>query len=97
MGAVIKSFLCVLVAALSSAVLGGLFASVVALVSPEFVRGLFTPEGSESVVRYAAAVGMIWGLFLGTGVMGFVLLVAALYRLAKALEARRSGGGASGQ
>src|SRR2546426_2423211 len=95
MNAVVKSFLLVLAAALASAFLGGLFACAIAVVSPDFVRGLFAPQASESIVRFAAAAGMIWGLFLGTGVMGFTLLVAALHRLAKSLETRRPGGGST--
>ena len=75
MNAVIKSFLYVLVAALASSALGGLFGCVVALISPEFARGLFSSQGTDSIVRYSAAVGMIWGLFMGAGVMGFVLLI----------------------
>jgi hypothetical protein len=33
---------------------------------------------------------MVWGLFLGTAVMAFSLLVAAIVRLTKALDANRS-------
>jgi hypothetical protein len=41
-----RYFLFVVAAALASSVLGGAFASVVAVVSPGFVKGLFsTPEG----------------------------------------------------
>jgi hypothetical protein len=51
-------------AALIASAVGGLFACAVAFVSPEFVRGLFVPPPDASLVRYAAAVGMIWGVFL---------------------------------
>src|SRR5881409_2285346 len=63
----LRYFLYVLGAALLSAVVGGVFASVVALVSPEFVKGLFSPPNDASLPRYAAAVGMIWGVFIGAG------------------------------
>ena len=64
--------------------------SIVALVSPEFVRGLAPVPAQASVVRYAASLGMIWGLFLGTGVMGFSLLITTLVKLTRALDAGRS-------
>jgi hypothetical protein len=40
---------------------------------------------SVSIVRYAAGLGMICGLFLGAAVMGFSLLINILIRLTKAL------------
>lgn len=73
----VRNFLFILVAALASAVLGALFAVVVALLSPEFLSELLRPE-TDSVIRYAAAVGMIWGLFIGAGAMAFSLGVAAI-------------------
>jgi hypothetical protein len=36
----------------------------------------------HSIVRYAAAVGMIWGIFLGTAVMAFSLLLVTLIHVA---------------
>ena len=45
-------------------------------------------EVSESPARYAAGLGMVWGLFLGTAVMAFSLGIAAVIRLAKALDGR---------
>jgi hypothetical protein len=63
-----------------------LFASGVALVSPEFVSTLFTRDASGSLVRYAAAVGMIWGLFLGTAVMGFSLLLVTIIHVARVVR-----------
>src|SRR5207247_2995539 len=81
----LRYFLYVLGAALLSAVVGGVFASVVALVSPEFVKGLFSPPNDASLPRYAAAVGMIWGVFIGAGVMGFCLGMVMLVQLAREL------------
>jgi hypothetical protein len=77
----LKYFLSIVGGALAASVLGGVFACVVALISPEFVATLFSREASAaggSLVRYAAAVGMIWGLFLGTAVMAFSILLVTL-------------------
>ena len=92
----VRNFLSIVGAALGSSVLGAIFGCVVALVSPEFVRSLTSPPQAASLVRYAAGLGMIWGLFLGTAAMAFSLLVAALVKLTKALESRRSQDDASG-
>ena len=62
------------------------FAGVVAVISPEFVKGLFSPPDGTSLVRYAAAVGMVWGIFLGTAVMGFSLLLVTSIQVAKLLK-----------
>ena len=72
--------------ALVSAGLGGIFACVVALISPEFVGSLFGPGASGSLVRYAAGVGMIWGVFLGTVAMAFSLLLVTLVHVARVIR-----------
>ena len=82
----LRYFLYIVGGALASSALGGLFASVVALISPEFVNTLFTRDASGSLVRYAAAVGMIWGLFLGTAVMGFSLLLVTIIHVARVVR-----------
>ena len=64
-----------------SAFLGGLFAMIVALISPEFVSDLFGVKEGTSVSRYAFSVGMIWGLFIGAAVTGFVCGLSALISL----------------
>lgn len=86
---VLRNFLLILLAALGSSILGALFAALVAFVSPEFVRTLFSPPVTGSLTRYAAGLGMVWGLFLGTAVMGFSLLIGSLGKLTRALDARR--------
>ena len=86
----VKNFLFIVGAALGSSVVGGVFGVVVALVSPGLVRSLSSSTAPESVVRYAAGLGMIWGLFLGVAVMGFSLLISTLVRLTRALDANRS-------
>lgn len=75
--AYLRSFSLIVGAALVSAVLGGLFGAGIALLSPEFVAGLFAPVAG-SLTRYAAAVGAIWGLFIGAGAMVFVIGAAAV-------------------
>jgi hypothetical protein len=74
-------FVVVLVGALLSAVVGGAFGALVALVSPEFVRGLFGREAEAGIVRYAFAVGMIWGVFIGATVSGFACFLAAIVKI----------------
>jgi len=86
----VANFLFIVGAALGSSALGGIFGCVVALVSPPFVRNMFGVPPDASVVRYAAGLGMIWGLFLGVAVMGFSLLITTLVKLTRALEAGRS-------
>ena len=73
----IRNFLLILGAALLSAFLGGLFAAGIAALSPDLVSNLFSPK-TDSIVRYAAAVGAIWGVFMGAGAMVFALAVAAV-------------------
>ena len=82
----IRYFIYIIAGALVSSLLGALFASVVSLISPEFVRSLFSPPVGASLARYAAAVGMIWGIFLGTAVMGFSLLLVTAVQVAKLLK-----------
>lgn len=86
---VLRTFLLIVLAALGSSILGALFAALVAAVSPEFVRTLFSPPVTGSLTRYAAGLGMVWGLFLGTAVMAFSLLIVSLGTLTRALDARR--------
>jgi hypothetical protein len=73
-------FVVVLAGALLSAVVGGTFGAAVAAVSPEFVSGLFD-QAEAGVVRYAFAVGMIWGVFIGAAVSGFACFLAAVIKI----------------
>jgi hypothetical protein len=82
----LRYFIYIVGGALGSSILGGLFACVVALVSPEFVSTLFGRAADGSLVRYAAGVGMIWGLFLGTAVMGFSLALVTLVQIARVIR-----------
>ena len=70
----VRYFLCIVGAAFVSGALGALFGAAVAWLSPEFAKNLFASE-VQNLTRYAAAVGMLWGLFLGTGAMAFCLLI----------------------
>ena len=82
----LRYFFYIVAGALVSSALGGSFACIVALVSPEFVSSLFGHGANGSLVRYAAGVGMIWGLFLGTGVMAFSLLLVTLVQVARVIR-----------
>jgi len=95
MNIVVRYFLCVLGAAILASLVGGLFAALVATVSPEFVKSLFMPEEGASLTRYAAAVGAIWGVFIGTGVMGFCLGLVTLVQIARFFTKRKSNGDTS--
>jgi hypothetical protein len=85
----LRYFLCILGAAIVAAMVGGVFAAVVALISPEFVTGLFAPPPGTSLPRYAAAVGAIWGVFIGAAVMGFCLGLVTLLQIARMLAKKK--------
>jgi len=54
-----------------------LFAAAISALSPEFVSGVFSPRGGN-LVRYAASVGAVWGLFIGAAAMAFAIYAAVL-------------------
>ena len=85
----LRYFFYVLGAAILAAIVGGVFASVVAIISPEFVKGLFSPKEGASLTRYAAAVGAIWGIFIGAGAMGFCLGLVTLVQIAKVFAKKK--------
>lgn len=74
-------FVFIVVGSLLSALLGGAFGALVAAISPDFVRSVFSPEAGASITRYAFAVGMIWGLFIGASVSGFTCFLAAVIKI----------------
>ena len=82
----IRYFCYIVAGALVSSVIGGLFATIIALISPDFVKGLFSPSAGADLTRYAAVVGMIWGIFLGTAVMAFSLLLVTAIQVAKLIK-----------
>ncbi len=82
----LRYFIYIVAGALASSALGGLFACAVAFISPEFVSTLFDHAARGSLLRYAAGVGMIWGLFLGTAVMGFSLFLVTLVQVARVIR-----------
>jgi len=79
---IFRYFLYVVAAALISSFLGGAFAGVISLISPEFVHDMFgspdAPNPSTGAASKAIAVGAILGLFIGTAVIcfGFGLMTA---------------------
>jgi cyanate permease len=82
----IRFFGAILLAGLSSAALGAAFGVIVALLSPEFVQDLFSHHQAAGLTRYAAAVGMVWGLAIGIAVSGFSLLIFAIVSFANAIK-----------
>lgn len=76
-------FVIIVVGSLASAILGGAFAALIAVISPEFVSGLFGSQAEQSVIRYSFAVGMIWGIFIGAAVSGFACFLAAVIKILK--------------
>jgi hypothetical protein len=47
----VKYFIYIVAGALASSIIGGLFALVVSVTSPEFVKELFSPEAGASFCR----------------------------------------------
>ena len=75
-------FLLILVGSLLAAVLGGLFAMAISIISPEFIRGLFSVAHEGGLLtRYASTVGMIWGLFIGAAVSGFSCFLSVVLKI----------------
>lgn len=85
----LRYFISIVAGALGSSALGGGFACLIAWISPEFVGTLFGRDAHGSLVRYAAGVGMIWGLFLGTAVMGFSLLLVTIVQVARVIRNKK--------
>jgi len=82
----LRYFFYIIGGALASSLLGGLFACAVSLISPDFVKSLFSPPAGTDLVRYGVAIGMIWGIFLGTAVMGFSLFLVTAVQVARLLK-----------
>ena len=74
-------FAVILIAALLSAFIAGAFGALIATISPEFVSGLFGHRSESGIIRYAFAVGMIWGVFIGAAVSGFSCFLAAVIKI----------------
>lgn len=84
----IHFFLIILLGALGSSALGALFAALIGGVAPEFVTDLFGARSQEldQPVRYAAVVGMIWGVFIGTAVACFACALSVAWRVLNGLR-----------
>lgn len=95
----ISFFLTILIAALLSSLIGGLFAMAIGLISPEFVSGLFDlrTERHLSIPRYAFSIGMIWGLFIGAAVSGFCCLLSVILKLIRLRIDHQPGSISNGQ
>lgn len=84
-------FLLILAGSLAAAVLGGLFAMSIAMISPEFITNLFWLKPKDgSVVRYASTIGMIWGLFIGAAVSGFSCFLSVVLKIIRLRIEHRS-------
>jgi hypothetical protein len=84
-------FVLILLGSLLAAALGGGFAVLIAKVSPQFVKGLFSLKPEEgSVARYAFSVGMIWGLFIGVAVSCFTCLLTTILKIIRLRIEQRS-------
>jgi len=83
----VEYFAYILGASIVSGVLGGVFGAAIGRLSPEFVEDLFAPD-AQGITRYAAALGAIWGLLLGTAAMAFCIAVEAV---TGAIRASRKG------
>jgi len=81
----IHFFLIILVGAIGAALVGGGFAAIIGLLAPEFVNDLFGGYEEElpHPVRYATAVGMIWGVFIGAAAASFSCALSVVIRLIK--------------
>ena len=82
----VRFFIYIVAGALAASIIGGVFACIVAMVSPEFVASLFARPANGAIMRYAAGVGMIWGIFLGTAAMAFSLLLTTLIHVARLIK-----------
>ena len=74
-------FVIILIGTLVAALVGGAFGALVAIISPEFVSELFGTEAETGIVRYAFAVGMIWGVFIGAAVSSFACFLTAVIKI----------------
>ena len=84
-------FLIILFGSLFAAFLGGVFGMIVAEISPEFVKSLFSLKPEDgSISRYAFSIGMIWGLFIGVGVSSFACLLTTIVKIIRLKIEHRS-------
>jgi hypothetical protein len=85
----LRYFLYVLGAAILASVVGGVFASIVALISPEFVKGLFSPLMAHRCRDTRQQLARFGECFIGAGVMGFCLALVTLVQIAKVFTRKK--------
>ena len=77
-----RAFILIVAAGIGCSILGGLFGFAIGSISPEFLRAItLIPQlGAEvqDAPRLGTAFGMVCGLFLGTAVMAFSLVLQTL-------------------
>lgn len=76
-------FIIIMLGALAAAFVGGAFAAVIAVISPDLISGMFSNAPDHSIVRYSFAIGAIWGVFIGAAASGFACLLAAVIKIIK--------------
>ncbi|MEM7792624.1 MAG: hypothetical protein AAF546_14560 [Verrucomicrobiota bacterium] len=81
----IHFFLIILCGSIGASLIGGGFAAIIGSLAPDFVSDLFGGYKEELPypIRYATAVGMIWGVFIGAAVAGFSCALSVALRLIK--------------
>ena len=77
MKTVAKYFGAMLVGSIVAGAVGLVLGIILAVMSPELVKGMLYTE-TDSLVRYAAASGLTWGFILGGVAVGFCIFVSAL-------------------
>ena len=77
----LQFFAIILIGAFGSAIVGGGFGALVALISPEFVKTTFLIR--TNVTNTAVAAGMICGLFIGAGASCFACFLAMIIKVLK--------------
>jgi hypothetical protein len=74
-------FVIIMLGSLIASFVGGSFAAVIAIISPDLISGMFSKASDHSVVRYSFAIGAIWGVFIGAAASGFACFLAAVIKI----------------
>lgn len=73
---------------LVSFIVGMFSGGIVEFLSPEFHKSFFNPTWISSL-RYATEVRLIWGVFIGAGIIGFSMGLVTLVQIAIDLTKRK--------
>jgi hypothetical protein len=80
-GTATKFVVIIFIGSVLAAVFGGLFGLIISVISPEFMNGISGQSALSDPSRFAFALGMIWGLFIGLAVSGFSCLLAVVIKI----------------